>query len=497
MRQRKKSRRPAVFITGAVLFVLLVLAAWKLTGERRQDTADSDGAVQQGTELPVPEETKKPAQSKPTEKEDPEEELTPEQEAEKQKQTFLPDYTSAAFLNTTPLRCLSVEVGAKEDELYFKWMSADPSAGEVLWMDVSSGDMKSFQAKCSVSVTVPGFYVNKAVVTGIVPGAAYSYQVGNDAARSPEYTYQRPKKEGNNLTFLVTADAQIGQSDMEDPRETAERWDSVLTRLTSYVPEADFLFHLGDQVADFGSQEHYEMFLDHLALYRIPLAPVVGNHDVANEHSIQENGHPGGPYFSEHFYVPNRSSVGQSQYDTDGNYYFIRGNVLFIVLNSSTSQGSAAQEQYVAQITAEHPDVRWKILAQHFPAYPGAVKSHTDCKEYLARIAADNDIDLILGAHDHAYSRTAFVNRDCETLNDYPYDPGSSVTNPEGTLYVTCGTSSGCLYHEMEEEIRIVYQGQPYAPVAIRFDVTDTQLHMETYLVDSWTLFDEYTIEKM
>lgn len=125
------------------------------------------------------------------------------------------------------------------------------------------------------------------------------------------------------------------------------------------------------------------------------------------------------------------------------------------------------------------------------------MKSHTDCKEYLARIAADNDIDLILGAHDHVYSRTAFVNRDCETLNDYPYDPGSSVTNPEGTLYVTCGTSSGCLYHEMEEEIRIVYQGQPYAPVAIRFDVTDTQLHMETYLVDSWTLFDEYTIEKM
>ena len=66
-------------------------------------------------------------------------------------------------------------------------------------------------------------------MTGIVPGAASAYQVGNDAARSPEYPYQRPKKEGNNLTFLVTADAQIGQSDMEDPRDTAERWDSVLT----------------------------------------------------------------------------------------------------------------------------------------------------------------------------------------------------------------------------------------------------------------------------
>ena len=70
-------------------------------------------------------------------------------------------------------------------------------------------------------------------------------------------------------------------------------------------------------------------------------------------------------------------------------------------LSSSTApqvREAQPRRQYVAQITAEHPDVRWKILAQHFPAYPGAAKSHTDCKEYLARIAADNDIDLIYGS---------------------------------------------------------------------------------------------------
>lgn len=360
----------------------------------------------------------------------------------------------------------------------------------------ASGETMTFDSECTASVTVPGYYVNKASVTGLTPGISYTYQVGNDDAWSPEYSYRCPDAEQETLTFLVTSDAQIGPSEMEEPATTAERWDSVLTRLSDYVPEASFLFHLGDQVADFGSEYHYELFLEHLALYSIPLAPAVGNHDVANDYSIEANGHPGGPYFYEHFNVPNRSSMGQSQYDQDGNYYFFWGNVLFIVLNSSTSQESAVQEQYVAQIVSEHPDTKWRILAQHYPAYTGAVGSHTNCKEYLARIADDNDIDLILGAHDHLYSRTAFVNRACETLADYPASTGGTAVNPEGTLYITNNTSSGCLYREPESETQIVYYGQPYAPMALRFDVTDTELHMRAYLVDNWTIYDEYTIRK-
>ena len=94
------------------------------------------------------------------------------------------------------------------------------------------------------------------------------------------------------------------------------------------------------------------------------------------------------------------------------------------------------------------------------------------------------------------YSRTAFVNGLCETLQGPPYTSGSTAVNPEGTLYITCSTSSGCLYHEPESEIRIVNQLQPYAPVALRIDVTDTVLHMRAYQVDTWEVIDEYTIQK-
>lgn len=500
--KKKRSISKRVLISTAVLLILVVLSAWKLQGMQKDgggQKTEQEISKEEDSQETTEKENTGAADTEQTD--EPKPETTPDQNEgalseEEQKAAFLPDYTSAPLLNTTAIKCLSMEVGASDTELRFNWLSPSAKKGQVVLKDASTGETKTFEAECTASVTVPGYYVNKAAASDLTHDASYTYQVGNDEGWSPEYAYQCPAENPDGLTFLVTADAQIGQSDMEEPSVTAERWDSVLTRLVDYVPEASFLFHLGDQVADFGSQTHYELFLDHLALYRIPLAPVVGNHDVANPTSIEENGHPGGPYFYEHFNVPNRSAVGQSQYDQDGNYYFIRGNVLFIVLNSSTSQGYEAQEQYAAQVVAEHPDTRWRILVQHYPAYPGASRSHTDCKEYLARIADDNDIDLILGAHDHVYSRTAFVNRLCETLNDYPYSSGSVVTNPEGTLYVTCSTSSGCLYHIPESEIRIVYQGQPDTPVALRFDVTDTELHMRAYLMDGWTVYDEYTIRK-
>lgn len=47
--------------------------------------------------------------------------------------------------------------------------------------------------------------------------------------------------------------------------------------------------------------------------------------------------------------------------------------------------------------------------------------------------------------------------------------------NPEGAMYVTCGTSSGCLYHSIEEDEHLVFQGQPETPSAIRIDITDKE----------------------
>lgn len=494
-KRRRKRNHSGVMITAVVLVVLLALALAKIRGGKTAEDFPEQESVENNSTSDAAEPSETEPQT-PIEN-DSEAETTPAKTEEEELADFLPDYTSAPLLNTTAIKCMTMEIGETEQEVRFNWFSPSAAKGMVNWKNSATEEVQTFEATCTASVTMPGYYVNKATVTGLQPGTAYAYQVGNEEAWSPEYFYETPKETEDELTFLVTADAQIGQSQMEPIETTADRWDSVLTRLLDYVPEAKFLFHLGDQVADFGSAEQYDLFFEHLALYKIPLVPIVGNHDIATDYLMEKNEHPAGAYFYEHYNVPNRSNVAQSAYDQDGNYYFVRNKVLFIVLNSSTNQPQEVHDAYVAQVIAENPDVNWRILVQHYPAYAGRENARNDNnKEYMARIANANDIDLVLTAHDHVYSRTTFVNEIHETINHFDYAPGSVTTNPGYPMYVTCSTSSGCLYNAMAEEIRIIYQGQPEAPMAMRIDITEQELHLRTYLVDSWTLYDEYTIRK-
>lgn len=502
----KRQTKVKITVVILVLLLLTALTVYRVNGNRNEQLAEQQEtnlkvSLEEQHERDLEERPEEQQETNLEERSEEQQEIEPEGQQEKSREelaqlaSFLPDYTSAPLLNTTEIKCLSMEVGASGDKVQLNWFSPSKESGKTEWKD-SSGIVQSFEAESTASVTMEGYYVNKAVVSSLKQGETYTYRVGNEDAWSPEYTYHVPENTGT-FTFLVTSDAQIGQSEMEPPKETAQRWDSVLTRLTHYVPEAKFLLHVGDQVADFGSQEHYELFLEHLALYSIPLAPVVGNHDVANEWSMEANGHPDGPYFYEHFFVPNRSNMAEGQYDQNGNYSFIWGDILFSVLNGCYGHPGEFHESYVEQIVSAFPNTKWRIVIQHYAPYSAVGATENGISDdYLAHLTIDNDIDLVLAGHDHAYSRSAFLNREKETLPDYDYESGSVAVNPEGAMYVTCGTSSGCLYHSLEKEEHLVFQGQPEAPTAIRIDVTDKELHLRTYLVDSWTLYDEYTIRK-
>ncbi len=500
----KKNNRGirTVFTTG-VLLVLVIAAAWTLKHRKADEPANAEIKIETPAPVEAPQPAEKPAEEATV---DPAAEQAAKEEAarqEQEKSTFATDYESEPLLNTTPIKYLSLEVGSTEDEIRLNWMSPSAATGQVSWYTVQNGDFQMVDAECSASQTMPGYYVNKATVTGLQRGMTYAYKVGNDAGGwSPEYKYTVPDvdtKEG--FTFLVTSDAEIGQDQYQEEEVTVNDWDKVVTRLTNYVPEAQFLVHAGDQVAQFGNAEEYSGFLDHLGLYKIPLVPVTGNHDVANDDIAEELGYNGGPFFYEHFNVPNRSEhYGMSELDKDGDYYFVRGDVLFIVLNSLTAQETDTHEDYVPKVVEKYPDTKWRIIIQHYPAY-SSVKRYQDqmdpwIRKSLAYICQDNDIDLVISGHDAVYSRSYFTNRNCEKNENYDYSSGATAVNPEGTMYVVCSTASGSLYQAATPNENIVFQGQPEEPMALRFDVTENELHLQAYTVDNWTLYDEYTIRK-
>lgn len=516
---KKSVRGGRTLITSAVLLLLVIAGAWMLKEraearksaeaaalQAEQEAADEAAALQaeQEAQKTAEQQAEQEAAAQEAAQQAAEQQTADETARQEQERaSFVTDYESLPLLNTTPIRSLSLEVGATEDEVRLNWMSPNGSPGKVSWYTVQNGDFQMVDAQCTASATTPGYYVNKAVVTGLEPGLTYAYKVGNDAGGwSPEYHYTVPDvntEEG--FTFLVTSDAEIGQDQNNEIQVTVDDWDRTVTRLTNYVPEAQFLIHAGDQVGQFGSLEEYDGFLNHLALYKIPLAPVVGNHDVANEDMVEELGYDAGPYFYEHFNVPNRSDqFGTNSGDQTGDYYFIRGDVLFIVLNSCTEQETDIHEQYVPQVIAQHPDTKWRVIIQHYPAYSSVQKYQEKLDSWirysLAYICEDNDIDLVISGHDAAYSRSAFTDRRCEPYEGYDYASGGVAVNPEGTMHVTCSTATGSVYQEVVPNENLVFQGQPEKPMALRVDVTDTELHLRAYVMDSWTLYDEYTIQK-
>ncbi len=491
-------------VSSAILLVLVILFAWTLKNKAQSQAPETP--TEQENQIPQtanpdpagatnPEESPEQVPEEPTEPEQPPAEPTQavnEEEIAAQRAAFVTDYESAPLLNTTSIKYLTMEQGGDPGSVHFNWFSPSKAKGQVVLYEVATGETQTVTAQTAASATEPGFYYSKAQVTGLKEQTAYAYKVGNSEGWSPEYQFTTKNFSGD-FSFIVTSDAQIGQSQMEDIQVTIDNWDKVVNRATRYMPDAAFLVHLGDQVAGYNEPEHYKGFFEHLGLYTIPLVPIVGNHDV----DCWESG--GGPWFYERYYVPNRSTIGCNWEDTDGDYWFRYGNVLFMVLNTNSVYPRDCHEEFVEKVTKENPDAKWKIVMEHYPAYSSVERYQDQSSEnrgtfgYMVR---EYGIDLFLSGHDHAYTRTAIMNDLCETLNDYDYETGAVAKNPAGALYVTTGTASGCIYQPIAENYAAVKQGQPETLTAMRVDVTDTTLTLTTYLMDSWQVYDQYTIQK-
>lgn len=123
-RRKKRSGRAGILFTILVLCLLLILAVGKLRRSSGEEMLPEPERVQQS----VPEEEKPTAEI-------PEEtpEAEPGADPEAERASFLPDYTSAPLLNTTAIKCLSMEVGSSAEEVRFNWLSPSASKGAVLW----------------------------------------------------------------------------------------------------------------------------------------------------------------------------------------------------------------------------------------------------------------------------------------------------------------------------------------------------------------------------
>lgn len=379
---------------------------------------------------------------------------------------------------------LTLQPGNKPDELYITWFSRSSSRGKVTFE--TEGLFHNLTAKATTqgSISVPGYYRNSALISGLESNTTYTYHLSNGGSQSPAYVYETGDLYSTDFRFTIAGDPEIGLGDPEVLSGHRSIWRVVLNRMKTHIPDSSFIITTGDQIADPASSVHYDYFLDNSVLYSTPLVPVVGNHDS------------GTGFFGDHFTLPNMSSIGHES-GSDGDYWFTKGNALFMVINNLSPQPTEVHEQFVAEAINTNPDAKWRIVISHYSPVT-AVERYLGTRESVMReyvyMGEVFDIDLFIGGHDHVYTRGHFIDDNGNPLEgselEYEFD------NPEYPMFVIFNGATDALLREPD--------GYPWSAVSVQngvsqlseVHVTEDSLTITTHDADSWATVDSFTIYK-
>ncbi|MDO5793185.1 MAG: metallophosphoesterase family protein [Turicibacter sp.] len=440
---------------------------------------------------------------------------------------------------------LSLTPGKNETELNFAWYAPVDLNGIPTVKISQSLDMKdAIEFTGEATSAVEGYLSNKVTVTDLEANTTYYYIYGQDGEWSEPTVYQT--QSGNQFSFIVTSDPQIGSSSKsvaageneplgqdKSTRNDSFNWNHTINQALSIRKNASFMINVGDQIQTRDKQQEqllyteneieYAGYLSPLALKSLPVATVIGNHDS-----------PSGNY-SFHFNNPNATGLGQTM--AGGGYYYSYGDALFIIINSNSDKFDE-HAQLVEEAVASHPDAKWRFIALHHDIYGSGEHSNTPSmvtmRYELVPIFEEYQIDVVFTGHDHTYTRskvlTTATKDDFHFLTDEEFEQyfdrekavderyetyldsvedeeaiadtqvkNGVVSDPNGIIYYTLNSASGSKYYKQVEKQQAYIESrwQENVPTFMVVDVTESSVTLKTYRTDTMELIDEsVTIEK-
>ena len=406
---------------------------------------------------------------------------------------------------------IALTPGATESDLNFAWYSEQKGIPAVkVWKDGQKAAAKVITGTAD-SISAENWQGSKYAASNKVcikdyfeAENTYYYQYTDDyndnAVWSEEYTYKTSSSD--SFSVILTGDPQIGASgssnDYSDKDDSTARdtygWNKTMTAAMVKSPNAAFLLSAGDQINQSGAakiedlktrESEYAGYLYPSVFRSLPVASTIGNHDTA------------GSDYTAHFNNPNSSDeLGKTSAGSD--YYFSYGDVLFISLNSN-NRNQEEHRTLMNKAVASNPDAKWKVVIFHSDIY-GSGQPHADTdaatnRIVLAPLMDEFDIDICLTGHDHTYSRSYQI-LDGNVI-DYDISSGS-VTNPEGTLYVTTGSGSGSKYYNLLKytPYYIAERTNDTLPAFSTIDFSQDSLVLKNYDYNGNPYADTFTIKK-
>ncbi len=464
---------------------------------------------------------------------------------------------------------ISLSPGSDNSSVNFAWYTKKDSGAQKLKIADNKrlANAKVYDATQTEAVTDKddtAYVSNKVTATDLKASTTYyySYQKDGEWTAPEKYTTDG----GSSFSFIFVGDPQIGSSNPEkgtssDTFYTSQsdavandtfNWNTTLNQAMEKTNnKASFILSSGDQIQStkkkssaWISEIEYSGYLSPSVLKNVPVATTIGNHDADNAN------------YSYHFNVANESELGSNKI-AGGDYWFKHNNALFLMLNTQNTNVEE-HKQFIQQTVAANKDCKWTIVSLHQDIYGSAEHSNepeiTNLRYQLAPIFEENNVDVVLTGHDHAYSRsqilkgghktteysgssfksmqqkdsatdstdTVYVANEniksdttddsekayLEYLNSVMDEDavqqvtkkGTTVFNPTGILYMTAGSSSGSKYYDLvpRQQSYIASRWQQDVPTYSVIDITDTTFTINTYRTDNDEKIDEtFSIAKV
>ncbi len=377
-------------------------------------------------------------------------------------------------------KSISLTVGADSTSRNITWYANSDKQGTVQYAPKSGETFPAQYEEAAAKVQAAndsGFYSNQATMTGLAPNTEYVYRLVNESTVSEVYSFKTGGT--GDFSFLLAGDPQIGAG---STASDIEGWEDTLNKAAAAFPDASFLISAGDQVNTASDEEQYTGYLEHAALTGLTTATVVGNHDS------------GSNSYSQHFNNPNVTAYGTTTAGSD--YWYVYNNVLFLNLNSN-NMSTAEHKAFMQEAIEANQDVDWKVVVFHHSLF--SVASHAYDGDILQRrnelvpVLDELDIDVVLMGHDHVYVRSYMMNgftpETTETVE-------SSVTDPEGILYVTVNSASGSKYYNIQnaEFDYAAVKSQEKVPNISNVEVTEDSFKITTYRTSDMSVVDTFEI---
>jgi acid phosphatase type 7 len=290
--------------------------------------------------------------------------------------------------------------------LIVRWRTDAPTDSRVVFgLEDGALDLTAFDPQLTSE--------HRVVLSGLTPDTTYFFAIGSStellAGGDPGTTFSTapPAGSGRPIRLWAMGDFGTGSADAIAVRDGFWSWNAGA--------RVDAWLALGDNAYPDGTDAEYTagLFTPYQeVLRRIPIWPVLGNHDARSADSPTLTG----PYYTN-FSLPRAGEAGGRPSGTEAWYSFDIGDVHVVVLDSADSNlaPEGPMLSWLVLDLAGSP-LPWTVVAFHHPPYTKGSHDSDNPADSEGRMFAMREnvlpileaagVDLVLTGHSHGYERS-------------------------------------------------------------------------------------------